>query len=345
MKIFHASLTREFAGSEMYCASLARAQFDNGDEVRIAVRETPYVKRWKAEAGGAGVVAIPAWVPGFLESWAIGRMMRGFEPDVVHTHLGRADVKAGAAARRLKLPWVTTVHLRWKDEMMKAKGAICIAGWQKADLSAAHYKGIVRTIWNWVPVQNPVLPATVETLRAGWGAGPKTIVFGSVGRLHGQKGMDVLIKAFNAAYPDPETDVRLVIVGQGVDHLKLEGIRGPERRVIFTGYIPDVAPFYEAFDVYVSASRYEPFGLTIVEAMAHGCQLVCTKTEGPSEFLHDASQRGQVLWAERGDAESLAAALRVAQHERKRVSYDMKPFAIERAVQELNDVYEEVILR
>ena len=328
----------------MYCASLAAAQAADGDEVRVVVRDTEHVVRWKKEAGGAEVVAIPRWVPSFLEPWAIGRMMKGFGPEVVHTHLGRADKKAGLAARIRKIPWVTTVHLRWKDDEMRgAKAAICISGWQKPEIAAAGYHGLIRTVWNWVPPQREVAVAEVDALRQSWGAGPKTMVFGSVGRLHGQKGMDMLVRAFLAAYPDPETDVRLVIVGEGADRLKLEVIKGPDRRVVLAGYQQSVAPYYEAFDAYVSASRYEPFGLTILEAMAHGCQLVCTRTEGPSEFLQDASSKGHVLWAERGNVESLAAVIRVAQTQgRSRVKYDMKPFTMARAVAEIKAVYEEI---
>lgn len=345
MKIFHASLTREFAGSEMYCASLAEAQAAGGDEVRVVVRDTPYVARWKQELGQAEVLVIPGWVPNFLERWVVGKMMKGFEPEVVHTHLGRADAVGGKAARWRKTPWVTTVHLRWKDEAMRrASAAICIAGWQKAEIVGANYRGITRIIWNWLPKQRAAALNEVAALRKEWNAGEATVVFGSVGRLHGKKGMDVLVKSFRAAYPDTNADVRLVIVGEGSERLKLEGLRGPDRRIIFVGYRPDLSAFYGAFDTYVSAARYEPFGLTILEAMGHGCRLVCSKTEGPSEFLREASTRGQVLWAGRGDEESLAAALKVAQTQgRGRVTYDLRQFGVERAVKEIREVYEEVI--
>lgn len=328
----------------MYCASLARGQAQSGDDVRVVVRTTPFVGRWRAETGKALTIALPTWLPSFLESWAISRIIKGFGPDVVHTHLGRADVKAGRAALKRKVPWVTTVHLRWKPEMARAAAAICIAGWQRKDILATGYQGALRTVWNWLPQQNPAATQQVEALRASWQAGPKTMVFGSVGRLHGQKGMDILIKAFMAAYPEPESDVRLVIVGEGADRPKLQALIGPERRILLAGYQPEMAPYYEAFDAYVSASRYEPFGLTILEAMGHGCQLVCTRTEGPSEFLSEASSKGQIIWAERGNVESLAAALNMAQVQgRGHITYNLQPFSLARALKEVTEVYEAII--
>ncbi len=353
MKIFHASLTREFAGSEMYCASLASGQATQGDDVRVAVRgmrgesDKARIARWRKECGEASVLVVPWWIPGCLESWALGHMMKGFEADVVHTHLGAADKKAGKAARKKKIPWVTSVHLRWKPEMAKANGVICIAAWQKGEIIASKYMGALRVVWNWVPKQRTASSAGVQALRDEWGATDKTIVFGSVGRLHGKKGMDVLIKAFRQLFPlEAKDDVRLVIVGAGEERMKLEIMSGGDKRIILAGYQPETSGFYEAFDTYVSAARYEPFGLTILEAMSHGCQLVCTRTEGPSEFLHEASGKGQVVWAERGNIDSLAAALKMAHVQgRSHITYDLRPFALERALREIGEVYEEVVVR
>ncbi len=344
MRILHACLTTEFSGPEMYCASLARAQAQQGEEVRVVVRTSAFVPRWREETGKAITIALPTWLPKYFETFAIRHLIKGFEPDVVHTHSSLADKKAGRAARMRKVPWVTTVH-RWKPEnMLASSAAVCIAGWQRKEVLASGYQGVLRTVWNWLPMQKPASNESIEALRATWHASAKTVVFGSVGRLHGQKGMDILVKAFQMAYPDPEADVRLVIVGEGADRPKLESLKGPDRRIILAGYVPEIAAYYEAFDAYVSASRYEPFGLTILEAMSHGCQLVCTRTEGPAEFLAEPSSRGQVIWAERGNVESLAAALPMAQVQgREHITYNLQPFSVNRALREITDIYEELV--
>ena len=349
MKILHACIAApqrggDFSGTETYCASLAREQALNGHEVRIVTYEGPATARWSQFCGKAQVVTLPKWLPATLDSWAIARIIKGFEADIIHTHGPLSDVRAGRAARSRKVAWVTTVHDRWNNAMLRSQAAICIANWQRSDIMASHYKGFINTVRHWLPFQSTASTQAVENLRTSWHAGQHTIVFGSVGRLHGQKGMDILIKAFQAAYPEPETDVRLIIVGDGDDRQKLEQIKGTDRRIILTGYQSDLSAYYEAFDAYISAARYEPFGLTILEAMSHGRQLVCTRTEGPSEFLHDASGKGQVIWAERGNVESLAAALRMAQTQgREHITYDLKPFALNRAYREINAIYEFVL--
>lgn len=70
---------------------------------------------------------------------------------------------------------------------------------------------------------------------------------------------------------------------------------------------PDPAPVYRALDVVVHAStRPEPFGLTIIEAMACGRAVVVAEAGGAAEIL-TPEQDG--LYYQPGDAESLAAAL------------------------------------
>lgn len=344
MKIMHVHLSGEFAGSERYCATLASGQAAAGDRVLVVVRESPVVARWKAEAAPAEVVVVPRWVPSFLQAWVVGKFIRGFEPEVVHTHLGRANIRGGKAARKAGVPWVVTVHLRWKEkEMAGASGAICVAGWQKREIPEG-FGGLVGVVWNWIGHRAEGIGqrkrelGAALALRGGWGCGEGTMVFGSVGRLHGQKGMDVLVRAFREAFKSGE-DVRLVIVGEGDKRKELEAL-ADDARVVFAGYQERVEDYYAAFDVYVSAARYEPFGLTILEAMAAGKPLICTKTEGPVEFLAEA----EVAWAEKGDVPSLAAALRAEYfHGKRMVPYEMEVFSLGRGVGEVREFYRKVL--
>jgi glycosyltransferase involved in cell wall biosynthesis len=267
--------------------------------------------------------------------------MAGFEPDIVHTHLGRANLRGGAAAKKAGVVWVLTMHLRWKErEMLGADGVVCIAGWQREEIPDK-YRGVIATIWNWYSGKPGPRAGIVEertALRQVWGCAEGTVVFGSVGRLHAQKGMDLLIKAFLKAFAAGE-DVRLVLVGEGKDMAALRALAGGDARVFFAGYQERVEGYFAAFDVYVSAARYEPFGLTLLEAMQARRALICTRTEGPSEFLagHD------VRWVAKADVGALAAALR-AEFEagRREVGHDRRGFALSRGVGEVLGFYENV---
>ena len=103
--------------------------------------------------------------------------------------------------------------------------------------------------------------------------GPRFVL--AVGRLTSYKGFEYLVRAMK------DVEARLVIIGEGPCRRRLERIvstLGLHDRVALLGAIPDVAPYYEACDVFVlpSISRNEAFGLVQLEAMAAGKPVVNT---------------------------------------------------------------------
>ena len=135
--------------------------------------------------------------------------------------------------------------------------------------------------------------------------------------------MDVLVRAFRRAFATSRQDVRLVVAGAGPGRGELERLAAGDRRISLLGYSEDVAPIYRGADVYVSAARYEPFGLTLLEAMRAGCRLVCTRTQGATEILRN---RSGVLWAEVGDVADLSRALSEAARGSGRTAWDLAAF-------------------
>jgi UDP-glucose:(heptosyl)LPS alpha-1,3-glucosyltransferase len=60
---------------------------------------------------------------------------------------------------------------------------------------------------------------------------------------------------------------------------------GLAQRVIFTGGISDVRPYYGASDVFVMPTLYEPFGLVFGEAMACGLPAVASTQSGAADWI------------------------------------------------------------
>jgi len=113
----------------------------------------------------------------------------------------------------------------------------------------------------------------------------------ALGRMAKNKGYDLLLRAMAVVFKRVD-DVRLLLaVGstepnddetRQVEQLtRLADELGVRDRVMFRDYIPDelLADYYRAADVFALSSRYEPFGMTAVEAMACGTPTVVT-TEG-----------------------------------------------------------------
>ena len=130
---------------------------------------------------------------------------------------------------------------------------------------------------------------------------PKTVL--AVGRLHEQKGFDLLLQAWQPIEKHyPEWQLR--IVGEGPQRAALERqIReqGLEH-VVLAGRTADVAKEYAAASLFVLSSRYEGLPLALIEAMWCGTPCVAFDCpQGPVELLADG--RGWLV--ENGNVEKL----------------------------------------
>jgi mannosylfructose-phosphate synthase len=135
----------------------------------------------------------------------------------------------------------------------------------------------------------PVSLATRQALKRELDMEGKFVL--ALGRMAKNKGYDLLIEAMATTLKRVDDARLLLAVGsteptdderRQVDELKETAARlGIRDHVIFRDYIPDeeLADYYRAADVFALSSRYEPFGMTAVEAMACGTPTVIT-TEG-----------------------------------------------------------------
>ncbi len=106
----------------------------------------------------------------------------------------------------------------------------------------------------------------------------RTVLY--LGRLNAIKGVDLLIQAFKEINRD---DVRLLIAGpDDGDRDRLRAIAESSPRILFVGplYGKDKIQAYVDADLYVLPSRYEIFGITVLEAMACGCQVLVPAHSG-----------------------------------------------------------------
>ena len=156
-----------------------------------------------------------------------------------------------------------------------------------------------------VVVPNLVRAPTAVTRPAG--QSPLRIV--SLGRLHGNKDFGLLIGAF-ARLRRSGVDAQLTIGGEGPERGALEALAASEgvaERVSFPGWIDDRAAFFARADLFVLSSRVEPFGIVVIEAMAHGVPVVATRTAGPLDILSHG-ETGLLVACE--SVEQMCAALR-----------------------------------
>jgi hypothetical protein len=133
-------------------------------------------------------------------------------------------------------------------------------------------------------------------------------------------------------------NARLLIVGDGTERSRLE--RLASERVVFAGFRRDVKDFYQAFDLFICPSSYEPFGRVIAEALDAGVPVVAADSEGP----RDIARRCPVELVPPDDVAALAASLRRhAAAGRVRVNTDLSEYSLERTAERMEDAYRAVL--
>jgi mannosylfructose-phosphate synthase len=162
----------------------------------------------------------------------------------------------------------------------------------------------------------PVSSATRQIIKRRLGLqGPVVLALGRMAR---NKGYDLLIRAMRPVIERvPGARLVLAIGSSNLstdERLQLSSLHtvkdelGDSDRVIFQDYIPDelLPDYYRAADVFALSSRYEPFGMTAVEAMACGTPAVMT-TEGG--LWEQVVWGVEALYANPNDTDSFGHAL------------------------------------
>ena len=132
----------------------------------------------------------------------------------------------------------------------------------------------------------------------------------AVGRLVPQKGFDLLLRAFAEVAPE-FPDWRLVIWGEGADREVLEAERaalGLDDRVDMPGVTEAPGIWVDTADAFVLSSRFEGWGIVLLEAMAAGLPVVSFDCRwGPREMIEDGENG---LLVEPESVAAMAEALR-----------------------------------
>jgi mannosylfructose-phosphate synthase len=172
----------------------------------------------------------------------------------------------------------------------------------------------------------PVGEGSREAIRNRLGFKGKVIL--ALGRLARNKGYDLLIDGFRlVAARQPEAVLHLAVGGTDMNAHEQQLLAELRERAVATGYADriqfgsfiadaDLADYYRAADMFVLSSRYEPFGMTAIEAMASGTPTVVTVHGG----LYRALSFGRhALFADPFDREDLGITMaKIFRHPRLR---------------------------
>ena len=294
-------------GAETVFARLAGALADDGDRVTFAADHAgpePVADRRNLRHHLLGADHAAA-------TRGLARLLREERPDASFSALGAQNLKHLAAAtlagRRHACvlgyhgfaaaeprPFARASYWASPVTTQLAARSICVSDVLLEEV-ATRWRGSRARL---VRVHNPLPAGPARRARP---SAPPLIL--ACGRLVPGKRFPDLVAALATVTPG---DARLAILGEGAQRPAIEATvarLGLGERVTLPGHV-DPAPWYEQASCVAIASESESFGLTALEALAHGVPVVSTRCGGPAEVLGPLGRLVPI-----GDVAALADAL------------------------------------
>jgi len=236
--------------------------------------------------------------------------------DIVHLHAFYTlqNIFAAKYCVKYSIPYVLHLHEKFDTtvEMGKSKikkvfmslyGKFIIYNAQKIFVLSANEESNLLSFDSSLKdkieiIPNPAPPyqgkcSSNSILRKKYGLGANSKVVLSLSRLSIIKGIDLLIRAF-AIIAKEDPGFRLIIAGpdEGGQKSRLEKIikdENVQNKVIFTGMAADKIKeeLFCIADVFALFSRYESFGIVVLESLAHGLPVCLSKNVGVAKEIYD----------------------------------------------------------
>ncbi len=272
----------------------------------------------------------------------IKKIIKDFQPDIVHTHAAKAGALGRLAAIQCKVPVIvhtyhghyfhsyfnpvkTKIFLeieRWLARHSKA--IVAISEKQKYELGTVHKVCPPEKI-HVIPLGFDLKRFTEnreakrKQFRDKYGVKDEEIAIGIIGRLVPVKNHSMFLKAIQKVFAQARSPVKAFIIGDGEERKKIEQEAAscgfiystPEKMteaatVIFTSWIKEIDEAVAGLDIIALTSLNEGTPVSLIEAQAAGKPVVSTRVGGVEEVIIE-NQTG--LLCPSNDPETFAAQL------------------------------------
>lgn len=231
------------------------------------------------------------------------RLCRQYSVKIWHGHDYKTNVLGLIVRRFWPMHLVTTAH-GWVQYSPRLRAYYAIDRW-----ALRHYEQVVcvsedllqaclktglspsrcNFVHNAIDVQHYRRELVCGAAKRAVGAPTDRLLVGAVGRLSGEKGFDVLIKAVDRLLQKGR-QITLWVAGDGPARSELERLirtLGIAEHVRLLGYVQDLRMCYQAMDAYVLSSLREGLPNTMLEAMAMGTPVMATRIAGIPSLIVD----------------------------------------------------------
>jgi len=296
----HIDTAETWRGGQNQALLTALGQQARGHRVILVAHPDGELRRRASEA----IETVPIDAHGEIDlkaAWQLSRLLKGWQPDVVHAHdphavaLGALALSIGTpqsnpvlvAARRVDFHIRDNAFSRWKYRQVT-----CFIAASRAIAEMLAEDGIdqarIVTIHEGIDVERVQQAPRANIHQEFWLPAGVPVV-GNIAALVAHKGQKHLIDAA-ALVLRQVPDAHFLIFGEGELRASLERQVKElhlEKHVLLPGFRTDVLSLLKAFDVFVMSSVTEGLGTSLLDAMAAARPIVATRAGGIPEVVID----------------------------------------------------------
>lgn len=279
----------------------------------ITIDSGEYIEKYN----NAGIKVIDIGEKGLVNLkiyFKLKKILKSIKPDIVHTHLNKADFYGRIAAKRLNVPLIistchnySTTHTG-ADINTKSFFDIIdnfVIDYSKSSLIAISelvkkylinrnpsYEKITEVIYNGINLEKSkykLSEGEILKLRSENNIDSDDFVISVIGRLDKQKGHLLFLESVKDILHQNKK-IKILLIGDGSLRDQIERFikeNNLSNQVIMKGFQPDSEPYIEISDLICVPSLWEGFGLVIIEGMIKKKIVLASDVGGIPEIIKD----------------------------------------------------------
>ncbi len=272
LKILQFMASEKFGGAEKVFVDLSNELSKTHCVIALVLRNTEYLERFSPEVEIVELTSHPTRNNPFL-LYEIYGTLKEIQPDIVHTHGGKAAILISRITYFVRINHLATKHNGRKGRVFNTLPYVSVVSQDAMGSVISKGRKQIRRIYNGIdpcPVEKNLQHSVFKIV--------------AIGRLDRIKGFDLLIRQLaSVRFP-----YQLIIAGEGGEQEHLEKIIAQLQmhdRVSLVGFCNDIPTLMASSHLIVMASHSEGFPQVMVEALFYGNVFISTPVGGSVEVL------------------------------------------------------------
>ena len=288
-------------------------EYEDLELTLVTIDSGEYIEKYK----NAGIKVIDLREKGLVNPkiyFKLKKILESLKPDIVHTHLNKADFYGRIAAKRSNVPLIISTCHNYSTTHSGAdinkKSFFDVIDNFVIDYSKSYLIAISKLVKQYLINRNPSYEKITEVIYNGinfdkikyklsnWeilklrsenNIDSDDFVISVIGRLDKQKGHLIFLESVKEIIHQNKK-IKILLIGDGSLREQIEIFikeNNLSSQVIMKGFQPDSEPYIEISDLICVPSLWEGFGLVIIEGMIKRKIILASDVGGIPEIIED----------------------------------------------------------